>query len=281
MIHSKLHLALESMKCSNRPSLSGMHKHIVNHKLFLVDMRLLQKNELVSFGVDLARHGLFRLPFNNTVIECYNCKEYGITADRIFLWCSQSIGGAFDRERNFHKLEKDEAQLVMLAGSAHGDEIGFYSGTIFQHMGMTKRPEFNFFIFLDEQAQAATPESEIDTMAEDMNTTVAAFVALINSKSAEVLERSAPEKLNKARAKKGKEPLPSVRFVDVPSRNWQGGAASKGHASPRLHWRRGHLRHLPDKIVPVSPCLVGAAENGVVHQIYRARQAGDPPERSG
>lgn len=271
MIHSRLHHALESMKAGERPALVNMYKHVANHKLFLVDMLLLQEDELVSFGVELAKQGLFRLPFNNTVLECYNCKQYGITADRIFIWCSQSIGAAFDKENKLHELEADETQLIMFCGSDHGDNIGFYSGTLSQHTGTIERPEFNFFIFLDEQARNDTPKEEVNMIAEDMNRTVAAFVALINSKSAEVTEQGAPEKLNKARAKKGKVLLPAVRFVDVPSRHQPLGAGSGTHASPRLHWRRGHLRHLPDKIVPVSPCLVGSADNGVVQQIYRAR----------
>jgi hypothetical protein len=35
----------------------------------------------------------------------------------------------------------------------------------------------------------------------------------------------------------------------------------------RAHWRRGHLRHLPDRIVPVRPALVRG--EGFVSKDYK------------
>lgn len=41
------------------------------------------------------------------------------------------------------------------------------------------------------------------------------------------------------------------------------------HASPRLHWRRGHIRHLRSgRKVPVRPTLVGLAERGFIDKDY-------------
>lgn len=41
------------------------------------------------------------------------------------------------------------------------------------------------------------------------------------------------------------------------------------HASPRLHWRRGHLRNSPDGgRIPVKPHLVGLSEKGFVAKHY-------------
>lgn len=43
------------------------------------------------------------------------------------------------------------------------------------------------------------------------------------------------------------------------------------HASPRLHWRRGHIRRLaPERVTWVRPTLVGKSENGVVVADYGA-----------
>ena len=42
------------------------------------------------------------------------------------------------------------------------------------------------------------------------------------------------------------------------------------HASPRLHWRRGHRRHLPDgKATWVRACLVGDPFAGTVSHDYQ------------
>lgn len=44
--------------------------------------------------------------------------------------------------------------------------------------------------------------------------------------------------------------------------------AANGHASPRLHWRRGHIRHLGNRTTWVRATLVGKASNGVVIHDY-------------
>lgn len=43
-----------------------------------------------------------------------------------------------------------------------------------------------------------------------------------------------------------------------------------GHASPRLHWRRGHIRRLGDRTTWVRASLVGKSENGVIVHDYCA-----------
>jgi hypothetical protein len=43
------------------------------------------------------------------------------------------------------------------------------------------------------------------------------------------------------------------------------------HASPRLHWRRGHIRHLSDRTTWVRPTLVGGDEGGTVLHDYRVK----------
>ena len=48
----------------------------------------------------------------------------------------------------------------------------------------------------------------------------------------------------------------------------ESGNSGRGHASPRLHWRRGHIRHLIEKTTWVRPTLVGASDNGVVVHDY-------------
>lgn len=85
---------------------------------------------------------------------------------------------------------------------------------------------------------------------------VAAY-GLLHMKQYDRHDVPAPEKLNRKRERSGKEPIsqrieirlnPQYRTMKAP-----GGT----HASPRPHWRRGHVRTLASgRRVPVSPHLV-------------------------
>jgi hypothetical protein len=65
-------------------------------------------------------------------------------------------------------------------------------------------------------------------------------------------------------------PLFSFRTLHIKTNrsiavNGQGGPERAG---PRLHFRRGHIRRLPDKLVWVQPCMVGSLKNGMVMKDY-------------
>ena len=82
----------------------------------------------------------------------------------------------------------------------------------------------------------------------------------------------ASPKLNKARAKKGHLPLYDYHVLVVKTDqhnprtdNTLGG----NHASPRFHWRRGHIRKLPTgKNTWVRSCAVGQTEMGIIEKDY-------------
>lgn len=80
----------------------------------------------------------------------------------------------------------------------------------------------------------------------------------------------APQKLNAARQKKGKPPLYEHTVVTLKPWATKGRSDhSRAHASPRLHWRRGHVRRLTSgAFTSVGPCLVGLADRGFVSKDY-------------
>lgn len=97
---------------------------------------------------------------------------------------------------------------------------------------------------------------------------------MINSRTTEVhAGPPPPPALNKKRASKGLAPLPEHRVVRiVPERfTYEHDAAGKRtHRSPRLHWRRSHLRHYADgKVIVIARMLVGRAELGTVSHEYK------------
>jgi len=78
------------------------------------------------------------------------------------------------------------------------------------------------------------------------NNTLGAMQALLSARGVDVVKEEAPARLNKARIAKGRTPLYDHHVVKL------GGISSGGkvigvgmeRASPRKHWRRGHVRVL-------------------------------------
>ena len=95
---------------------------------------------------------------------------------------------------------------------------------------------------------------------------------MLNSKSSEVVDVPAPRELNVARKKRGHTPLAAHRIVTIVPKHYSyvKGADGIDRRSPRLHWRRSHLRHLPSgKAIVIARMLVGKAELGEVSHEYR------------
>jgi hypothetical protein len=98
-------------------------------------------------------------------------------------------------------------------------------------------------------------------------------LAALSSRGPEVRTQPAPAKLNRQRARRGKLPIFEYHIVDIPRWAREKAEAQGGtHASPRLHWRRGHVRRLAaERKTLVRACLVGAAENGFINKDYAVR----------
>ncbi len=91
-----------------------------------------------------------------------------------------------------------------------------------------------------------------------------------------IVDTPAPEKLNKKRVKNGRMPFYGYKEIVIkPAANGSAGSkagcAFEGRQSPRLHARRGHIRHLQggEKRVWVSAAMVGSGTKGVVKSTYR------------
>lgn len=114
---------------------------------------------------------------------------------------------------------------------------------------------------------------------------------MLNSRSTQIGPPiGAPPTLNKAREKRGRAPLPAHRVVTIVPKIYvdQEPSGLNPHRSPRLHWRRSHLRHFENPtpnskhlaehvhqgragwyVVQVPRCLVGKAELGEITHEYR------------
>jgi hypothetical protein len=100
---------------------------------------------------------------------------------------------------------------------------------------------------------------------------VTRFLSALNCININRIEHKPSEKLQKARAKRGKQPLFSywTLEIDLPKSRAAGEDYGGTHASPRVHLRRGHPRkYAPGKYCWVQPHVVGNKAAGMVHKDY-------------
>lgn len=89
---------------------------------------------------------------------------------------------------------------------------------------------------------------------------------ILDAENVERIVSKTPERINKKRVKRGQLAIADCETIYLRvggERYLPSGESVKGHhASPRCHWRRGHLRHMSDgRIFKVRPCLVGKVAN--------------------
>lgn len=101
-----------------------------------------------------------------------------------------------------------------------------------------------------------------ESLKYDVPTWIIGCLAMLNAKGIEQRVTPAPKNLNKRRVAAGKPPIGEIReiFVRVGGVSYRasGEAEVGSHRSPRLHWRRGHIRRLASgEMTHVRPCLVG------------------------
>jgi hypothetical protein len=84
------------------------------------------------------------------------------------------------------------------------------------------------------------------------------------------VEHEPPKTINRSRICKGKVPFFSWKTLHVKGETDGSGDAGGGHASPRLHFRRGHVRRIGDgRRVWVRSCLVGDKTAGFAGKDYK------------
>lgn len=130
--------------------------------------------------------------------------------------------------------------------------------------------------FTEIIAREHLKDEEIKQIHKDKNFTasiVLKFLSALNCTNVKRREHKAPEKLQKAREKRGKKPLFSYYTLelDLPKSRTFGVDLGGTHASPRVHLRRGHPRQYePGKWCWVQAHAVGNKALGMIHKDYAA-----------
>ena len=111
---------------------------------------------------------------------------------------------------------------------------------------------------------------------------VCLFLSALNCTNVSRTQHSPSERLQKARARRGKKPLFSFWTLEVaiPRDTTDEGDGSGTHSSPRVHLRRGHIKHRKTGYFWWQPHAVGNKKHGMVMKDYAAnyktRQAFNP-----
>lgn len=105
---------------------------------------------------------------------------------------------------------------------------------------------------------------------------VFAAIGVLNCSNIVTRRHDPDAKLQKARAKRGKQPLFSYHTLEIdPTASREAGVDMGGtHASPRVHLRRGHIRQFaPGRYCWVRESVVRGTTPGIVHKDYAVRPA--------
>lgn len=221
-----------------------------------------------DFADDMASNGVFALPYDKFVVVMGPCVT---TDDDSGHWVAT--------------VERREDQLVGRSWMVGRDQLRNGAGIWSYRIGSDRNAWIDGTegLLVDEEATRGPgaiilsddPEKTVlDLRIERFLwlTTIFQCVGLLSSKGVASEVVAAPTYLNKKREQKKLAPIFSYRLLTINPQDVveAQGVARGTHASPRLHWRRGHIRKLgEDRHTIVRPCLVGSIERGYVAKDYK------------
>jgi hypothetical protein len=121
--------------------------------------------------------------------------------------------------------------------------------------------------------QATNPNFD-DLIHNDLSTLVKPlfeFCLTVNCQNVKTVEVPPPVKLQKKRQKNGREPYYTYHVLQLSQQTVSTKEVGLGYErnGSRVHWRRGHLRHLQSgQVVWVRPAIIGNPELGLVDKTY-------------
>lgn len=122
-----------------------------------------------------------------------------------------------------------------------------------------------------DQDSAEEKESIKNTLQMIIQAALCSLLA-INSKDFTTALIAPSRAVKEKRARLKRDPIVEYHVVRIKPelrKAYQDAAVKAAHASPRFHFRRGHLRTIEaGRRVYVSPCFVGSIENGRIEKHY-------------
>ena len=201
---------------------------------------------LADYGHELIKHDMFEFPF-----------------DRV----SYSYKTAFgDVIAIIQKIDEHKHEIVTYSKMIDNRCFGYAFTHDSKHKidGNYKSVAKNFYPLHTHHLFDITDRNELAQAVGTMFTVLIVANSLLQSRGVEQRITPAPDFINKKRARKGKPPIGEIREIIIRVGDKivrPNGETIGSHASPRMHWRRGHIRRLPSgEITNVRPHLVGAID---------------------
>jgi hypothetical protein len=232
-------------------------------KFDIGEISLEDTRTLFNTGIECVGEGLLSLPFEVTYVEATlergTCKtRYG----SVFAPASSCFDEAdFERHPEF-------IGGTLALNFAHFNENGAAKGywlfpTVITIFSRDFRESFAVPSAKDLRESAAQSEVELQD-AKVLSTTMLYIMhSLINARGIELLTEPAPVNLNRKRIQRNKPPLYEHHILKIGGFSSSGRVLGVGasHASPRAHWRRGHIRTirrgtLQQKRIPIPATLI-------------------------
>lgn len=214
----------------------------------------------LGFGNDLLKNGNLRLPFDEVIFEYESIS--GDFYDRHVILCRQ-VSPKFCGF-TVNDIDKTRDILISLFCLHHHRNQNRWVGTNEHPFVLSTDPNVLMYRVRGDIKE----NDKLEIVAAHMLIITLGILASSVFTEKEVI---IPQELQQARARSGMAPLYNFKIIDLKINNEVRKPSIGNHASPVLHWRRGHYRRVSNKIVPVSACLVGDIKNGILDKEYDAR----------
>lgn len=207
-----------------------------------------EMEDLPLFSVALCTRDFIKLPFNKIMIEMRGHDDSD-HASKGILWALCVQHGESIEIEFFLYSEK----TFILTG--HGAWLFSYP----------EKDDVKFFTLVNLSRMAAMTKSRQIWAGR-----VLQFLSALNCSNTFLQNNTPSEKIQKKRIKNGKLPFFEYKTLHIKISAVKNKTASGlgTHASPRVHLRRGHIRHLENKHVWVQPCVVGSKQSGIIYKDY-------------
>lgn len=220
---------------------------------------------LTEFGVDLTKRDLLRLPFERVIFE-YDSLSDDKNYNRYVYLCHERPA-----QEAWCDLEPmDFSEKIIEVISLRRDASEWWQP-------LSPKP----IVISSYQIYAVPPVKNYRDYGDNFDAyvsgdTVACMIGCValSASCFTTTDVIIPTKLQQARLRAGRPALYEYKIVNLSATTEVRRPSIGTHSSPMLHWRRGHYRRLTasGRLVPVAPCLVGDAANGISDKaLYDAR----------
>lgn len=121
--------------------------------------------------------------------------------------------------------------------------------------------------FINKKGGVFNNEEKLGQLSQTAFQLTIGYVTLLMSKDINQQIFPTPDRLNKRRLQKKKPPIGERRVITVKSNimaaHHNVGDLKSGRKSPIMHWRRGHIRRLGNRIVPIAPMIINARDDSI------------------